>query len=216
MKNRRNIQALRALLLAGGLTMTVSFAAMADETVPALSSSGNTVQTVTATSGESYNSIAICRVSNYVNVRAEANTTSAVVGKIYDDCAATILATVAGEDGDWYQIRSGTVEGYVKSQYFITGAEAEAVAGEVGTTYATVTSDSGLRLREGPSLETAILTTLDSGTSYEVLDVQGGFAHLLIDDTLQGYVSTDYITTRVEFRQAISLEEEAAQQQEKE
>ena len=53
MKNRRNIQALRALLLAGGLTMTVSFAAMADETVPALSSSGNTVQTVTATSGES-------------------------------------------------------------------------------------------------------------------------------------------------------------------
>ena len=31
-----------------------------------------------------------------------------------------------------------------------------------------------------------------------------------------GYVSTDYITTRVEFRQAISLEEEAAQQQEKE
>ena len=102
MKNRRNIQALRALLLAGGLTMTVSFAAMADETVPALSSSGNAVQTVTATSGESYNSIAICRVSNYVNVRAEANTTSAVVGKIYDDCAATILATVAGEDGDWY------------------------------------------------------------------------------------------------------------------
>ena len=35
MKNRRNIQALRALILAGGLTITVSFAAMADETVPA-------------------------------------------------------------------------------------------------------------------------------------------------------------------------------------
>ena len=216
MKKRRNVQMIRAVILAGGMTLAAAFPAMADEVVPALTSSGNSVQTVTATSGESYDSIAICRVSNYVNVRAEANTSSAVVGKIYDDCAATILATVAGEDGDWYQIRSGTVEGYVKSQYFITGAEAEAVAAEVGTTYATVTSDSGLRLREGPSLETAILTTLDSGTSYEVIGEQDGFAHLLIDDTLQGYVSTDYITTRVEFRQAVSLEEEAAMQQEKE
>ena len=169
MKKRRNVQMIRAVILAGGMTLAAAFPAMADEVVPALTSSGNSVQTVTATSGESYDSIAICRVSNYVNVRAEANTSSAVVGKIYDDCAATILVTVAGEDGDWYQIRSGTVEGYVKSQYFITGAEAEAVAAEVGTTYATVTSDSGLRLREGPSLETAILTTLDSGTSYEVI-----------------------------------------------
>lgn len=215
MKNRREIQVIRAVLIAGGMTFASSFCALAD-TAPALTGSTNPVQTVTATSGESYDSIAICRVSNYVNVRAEANTSSAVVGKIYDDCAATILATVEGEGGNWYQIRSGTVEGYVKAQYFITGAEAEAVAAEVGTTYATVTSDSGLRLREGPSLETAILTTLDSGTSYEVIDEQNGFAHLLIDDTLQGYVSTNYITTRVEFEQAVSLEEEAARKQEKE
>ena len=45
---------------------------------------------------------------------------------------------------------------------------------------------------------------------------QDGFAHLLIDDTLEGYVSMDYISTRVEFRQAVSLEEEEAQIREKE
>ena len=103
----------------------------------------------------------------------------------------------------------------MKAEFFITGAEAEAVASQVGTTYATVTSDSGLRLREQPSLEAAILTTLDSGTSYEVTGTQDGFAHLLIDDTLEGYVSMDYISTRVEFRQAVSLEEEEAQIREK-
>ena len=204
-----------AALLTGGLAVCACVPAWADE-VPALGLSGNSAHTVLATSGDSYDSIAISQVTNYVNVRAEANTSSVVVGKIYDDCAATILATVSGEGGDWYQIRSGTVEGYVKAQYFITGDEAEAVAKEVGTTYATVTSNSGLRLREGPSLETAILTTLDSGTSYEVIGEQDGFAHLLIDDTLQGYVSCDYISTRVEFREAVSLEEEAEMQRQKE
>ena len=215
MEKRQNIQMLCTLLLAGSLSAGAGLTALAD-TVPPLGVSGNPAQTVTATSGESYDHIAICRVTNYVNVRSEASTAGAVVGKIYDDCAATILSTVAGEDGDWYQIRSGSVEGYVKAEFFITGAEAEAVASQVGTTYATVTSDSGLRLREQPSLEAAILTTLDSGTSYEVTGTQDGFAHLLIDDTLEGYVSMDYISTRVEFRQAVSLEEEEAQIREKE
>ena len=215
MKKRQNIQMLCTLLLAGSLSAAAGLTALAD-TVPPLGVSGNPAQTVMATSGESYDHIAICRVTNYVNVRSEASTAGAVVGKIYDDCAATILSTVAGEDGDWYQIRSGSVEGYVKAEFFITGAEAEAVASQVGTTYATVTSDSGLRLREQPSLEAAILTTLDSGTSYEVTGTQDGFAHLLIDDTLEGYVSMDYISTRVEFRQAVSLEEEEAQIREKE
>ena len=65
------------------------------------------------------------QVSNYVNVRTEPNTTSDVVGKIYNNCAATILDTVDGEGGKWYRIQSGTVNGYIKAQYFITGAEAE-------------------------------------------------------------------------------------------
>ena len=46
-------------------------------------------------------------------------------GKIYNNCAATILSTVDGEGGKWYQIQSGNVKGYIKAQYFITGAEAE-------------------------------------------------------------------------------------------
>lgn len=216
MKKNRKKQVICAAVLAGSLTVFTVLPVWAEEMVPPLGTSANTAQTVTATSGDSYDSIAVCRVTNYVNVRSEASTTGTVVGKIYDDCAATILATVSGEGGDWYQIRSGSVEGYVKAQYFITGDEAEAVAKEIGTTYATVTSNSGLRLREAPSLESTVLTTLDSGTSYEVIGEESGFAKLLIDDTLQGYVSCDYISTRVEFREAVSLEEEEQQLRQKE
>ncbi|MCQ4838251.1 SH3 domain-containing protein, partial [[Clostridium] symbiosum] len=93
------------------------------------------------------------RVSNYVNVRSEANTTSAVVEKIYNNCAATILSTVDGEGGKWYQIQSGNVKGYIKAQFFITGAEAESIARQVGTPMARVASTSTLRLREKHSLD---------------------------------------------------------------
>ena len=44
-----------------------------------------------------YADVAIAQVDNYVNVRAEANTDSEVVGKLYNNSAATVLATT--EDG---------------------------------------------------------------------------------------------------------------------
>ena len=42
-----------------------------------------------------------------------------LVGKIYNNCAATILDTVDGEGGKWYRIQLSTVNGYIKAQYFI-------------------------------------------------------------------------------------------------
>ncbi len=87
---------------------------------------------------EDYENIAISQVSDYVNIRQEPNTSSAIVGKIYNNCAANILETVEGEGGAWYRIQSGTVSGYIKAQYFITGAQADAIAKEIGIEYATI------------------------------------------------------------------------------
>lgn len=58
---------------------------------------GETEAVVRAMSKSIYDNIAISRVTNYVNVRAQASTDSEVVGKIYNNCAATILDTVDGE-----------------------------------------------------------------------------------------------------------------------
>ena len=154
-----------------------------------------------------YDNVAISRVSNYVNIRSEANTSSSIVGKIYNNCAATILATVDGEGGTWYQIKSGTVTGYIKSEYFITGADAERIAKDIGTVYVTVSADS-LRLREQPSTDSAILTTLSKDAEYLEVKEEGDFIEIQVDESLSGYVHKDYVTQRVEFKQAVSVEEE--------
>ena len=51
----------------------------------------------TVLAAPNYDNIAVSKVSGSVNIRTEANTTSAVTGKIQNDCAAEILETVDGE-----------------------------------------------------------------------------------------------------------------------
>lgn len=176
----------------------------------AVKSSRETEAPTVKAAESAYENVAISKVTNYVNVRSEANTTSMVVGKIYNNCAATILSTVDGEGGKWYQIQSGTVKGYIKAQYFITGADAEAVARKVGTSFARVANTSTLRLREQPNLTSKTLDLLSPEAEYEVIGEEGDFAKIAVDTDLIGYVSKDYINIRVEFKQAVSLEEETA------
>ena len=85
-----------------------------DAKAPSLVVSEKKAPTVSAQAG-AYENVAISRVSDYVNVRSEASTKGQIVGKIYNNCAATILETVSGEGGDWYRIQSGSVTGYIKA-----------------------------------------------------------------------------------------------------
>lgn len=160
-----------------------------------------------------YENIAVSQVTDYVNIRKEANTDSDIVGKIYNNCAATILETVEGEGGKWYRIQSGTVNGFIKAQYFITGAEAETLAQSIGREFVTINTES-LRLREEPNLTSNTLTLLSQGARYVVKADAGEFFQVEIDSDLVGYVSKDYCKAEVEFDQAVSLEEEAAKKEE--
>lgn len=184
---------------------------------------GNSAQAVQGGSGggqaaaqkpktSAYDNIAVSKVSGSVNIRTEANTNSNVTGKIYNDCAATILDTVEGEGGKWYKIQSGSVTGYIKAEYFVTGEKAEAKAKEVGTTYGTVVDTPSLRLRENPDLTSKTLTLLAEGAHYTVLEEQGDFLKVAVDTDLEGYVFKDYMKTNVEFKKAVSLEEEQAKE----
>lgn len=171
------------------------------------------VPMVTSTQS-AYSNVAISHVSNYVNVRTEPNTDSGIVGKIYNNCAATILATVDGEGGKWYQIQSGTVNGYIKAEYFITGTEAEKIAKKVGTMYAKVVNTTTLRLREEPNTTSTTLTLLSQDAEYVALEETGDFVKIQVDADLTGYVHKDYVNIRVEFKQAVSVEEEKQQKEE--
>ena len=160
-----------------------------------------------------YTSIAVSQVSGYVNIREQATTTSKIVGKIYNNCAATILETVQGEGGEWYRIQSGTVNGFIKAEYFITGEAAENLAQSIGREFVTINA-SNLRLREQPNLTSRTLTMLPQGARYVVQAEEGDFFKVEVDADLVGYIAQSYCVTEVVFDQAVSLEEERAKLEE--
>lgn len=153
-----------------------------------------------------YADIAIAQVDNYVNVRAEANTDSEVLGKLYNNSAATVLETT---DDGWYKINSGSVTGYVKAEYVVTGDEE--LARRVSTRYATVTTTT-LYVRTEPSTESSILTMLGEGDDFVVVDDSMKDTGWVIVTTEEGdgYVSTEYVNLWTDFVKAESKAEEEA------
>ncbi len=160
-----------------------------------------------------YKDIAISQVENYVNIRQEPNTDAEVLGKIYNNAAATILETVEQEDGTWYKIKSGSVEGYIKSDYFVTGTDAESIAQQVGHVTAEINTET-LRLRQEPSQDSQMIDLLSEGEKYTVEEQGDEFTKISLDGDKEGYVHNDYIKVEVNFEQAISVEEERRQQEE--
>ena len=206
MKNIFRVMLISGFLAAAGPAGMTSYADLPTE---GYSDGLNEEEIVSAAAKSDYDNIAIFKGTNYANVRSEAGTYSDVVGKIYEDAAADILETVDGEDGKWYKIRSGKVTGYIKAEYFITGEEAEAKAGQVGLSIATVSSQTSLRLRQAASTDSEILDLLSPREEYEVIGEEGDFAKIRVDEDLTGYVSKEYINTRVQFKHAMTTEEEA-------
>ena len=149
--------------------------------------------------------VAIAQVDNYVNIRSEASEDSEVLGKLYNNSAATVQQTVDG----WYQITSGTVTGYVKSEYVVVGDEE--LARSVGRRVATVNEDAvTLFVRTEPSTDSKKLGMVAGLDDLTVTDESvDGWVKVSIEEG-EGYVSADYVTLSTEFVQAESKEEEAA------
>lgn len=112
---------------------------------------------------------------------------------------------ILGTEGEWTQIQSGEVTGYVKSEFLITGEEAKAYAKEVMSTIATCTTET-LRVREEPSTESEILALMPEGEEVEVLEDQGDWFKVLVDSE-EGYVSADYVSTSEQLTKAMTMTE---------
>lgn len=165
-----------------------------------------------------YANLGVSIADNYVNVRSEPSTDSEVVGKLYRGCAADILEYL---DGDWVKIQSGDVKGYIASSFLAIGHDAEDMIDDYATKYATVNTQT-LRVREKPSTDSSILTLIPEGETYVVLKEQDEWVEILLgtdEDTgadFTGFVSKELINITVEFKYAISIEEENRIKQEQE
>ncbi len=150
-----------------------------------------------------YANIAIAQVDNYVNIRSESNTESEVVGKLYNNSAATVHAV----EGDWYRITSGTVTGYVKSEYVVR--DNEELAKSVSRRVATVHTET-LFVRTEATTESDVLEMVPDLEELTVTDESvDGWVKVSVEKG-EGYVSSDYVTLSTEFVQAESKAEEEA------
>lgn len=148
-------------------------------------------------------------VEDYLNIRTEPSDEAELAGKLHKGASAEIL-----EKGDeWTKISSGSVEGYVKNEYCVTGLEAEDLANQVGTTYATAVT-GGVRVREHTSTseDTQILDVLEEGGKVKVdteAEAAEGWVAVKMDEGI-GYVSAEYVNVELKLGEAISIEEERA------
>ena len=108
----------------------------------------------------------IAQVNDYVNIRNTPGTDGEIVGKLYDDSVGTLIEEAA--DG-WYRVKSGSVEGYVKAEYFKTGDEAKRIADEVGNKIAVVNTQT-LKVRTDASLDASVLGLIPMGEELTVLE----------------------------------------------
>ena len=74
-----------------------------------------------------YLDMAFANVQTFLYIRSEPTTESEWLGKLYPDNAAKIIGPV----GEWTKIQSGTVTGYVYSDYIIIGKNADQKAREM-------------------------------------------------------------------------------------
>jgi len=156
-----------------------------------------------------YANFAIADVSDYVNVRKEPTTDSEIVGKIYDGAVAQILST-AGPSDDWFQITSGSVEGYIKSEFFIYGEDAVSVIDDYVTRYVEVHADR-LNVRKAQSTDAERIGYAGNGEKMQLLEDCGEWMHVQYTPAIDGYVAAQYVTVAEEFAYAKTLEEEQAQ-----
>lgn len=184
-------------------------AATADGTV--LSESGTKEETVTeepvSEEEQEWQDKLMAKVDDFLYVREKADADSAIVGKMYKGDRAVIK-----EAGDtWTKIKSGSVTGYVKNEYCVTGTEAFNYAKKHCDTVAKVSID-GLRIRKAPDTDAEVVKTVASGEKMDVntkaKEKDGWIAVKVGSDTC--YVSEDYVTVALDTGKAVTIEEEQA------
>lgn len=153
---------------------------------------------------EGFKSLVIAKVNNYVNVRSIPSEEGEILGKLYDKSVGEFIS----EKDGWYEITSGSVTGFVKAEYCVTGEEAVDLAREVGTRIATVNTTT-LKVREEPGLDTTVLGLIPIEDQLLVTEELDGWVKVNIEEG-DGYVSSEFVTLSTEFVKAESKAEEEA------
>lgn len=148
------------------------------------------------------------KVTNYVNVREGATTSSKVLGKLYGDCVATVIE----DAGDWVYVNSGNVTGYVVKEHLLLGDEAEAAIAKKYVPKVRVTANV-LNVRAGAGTGNAVLHTFSKGAEANLLERGKEWMKIQFSvggEKKTGYVFAEYVTVTGEPAVGETLAEETA------
>ena len=148
-------------------------------------------------------SLGLIQVSGYVNIRETPGTDGTILGTIADGGGCEVLGT----EGDWTKIQSGGLEGYVSSQYLVTGDEAKTLAENYVKLRAVITMETEgekLRVRETPDDSTSdnVVGAVSDGESFEVLSHEGGWIQIK-----DGYISDQFAQVSYALEEGRKLDE---------
>lgn len=149
----------------------------------------------------------MANVDDFLNVREAADGEAAIAGKLYKGDVATIIE--AGDE--WTLVTSGNLTGYVKNEYCVTGTEAYAYAQSNCETVAEVNTNN-LRIRSEQSADSKVLDTVSTGAKLTVdTEAEATEGWVAVKSGSQtAYVSSDYVTVKLNTGVGITLAEEQA------
>ena len=147
---------------------------------------------------DAYQNLGIVQVSGYVNIRETPDMKGNIIGKLSGDGACEVL----GEEGEWSHITSGGIEGYISSQYLVTGDEAKELAkGLVKKRAIIMTENDNLNIRSEASKDAQIVGQALPAERYEVLSEEDGWIQIN-----GGYISADYCEVKYALNEGRKLD----------
>ena len=109
------------------------------------------------------------------------------------------------QEGEWFQIQSGKVTGYVKGEYLLTGQEAAARADEVKSIVATSVTQT-LNARVEPNTDCSIWTMIAEGEELQMIEDQGDWLKVDVDGD-ECYVAREFVELSEQLPKAMTMTE---------
>lgn len=153
--------------------------------------------------------VAIAKVNDYLNIRSGAGTSYGVVGYLPKDGMCVVLEV----SDNWAKVQSGSVTGYVSTDYLYMGEEGSKRAGELACLMATVNAGT-VNFRSEPDTSTNenIIATVTKGEALVVIEEtvvnKNDDTKLWVKaycDDLEGYICKDLVDVAYDWVRAISM-----------
>ena len=147
-----------------------------------------------------------------LNVRNKPSVSSNVIGYLYSNCVVSIYDTVKNSEGSWYLIKSGDVEGYVSSDYVLTGAAAKANDEDLTNRYAKVTAITAVVYSSASSSADSVGSVYKDG-DYKVLAIQNGFVKIAVNEEFAGFVKAEDVSLYTRHAEAVAITDQMVKNQ---